>query len=106
MLPDAPAFDIANQTAAAQEKQFGFNNDFAGLLPVDGVPNTYLLVVNHEYTTEPFMFAGYDPENPTEEQVRIGWANHGLSVVQVKGGSPERGVSLRNSGSTTVVSPA
>lgn len=85
VLPDAPAFDIANQTAAAQEKQFGFNNDFAGLLPVEGVPNAYLLVVNHEYTTEPFMFAGYDAENPTEEQVRIGWANHGLSVVQVKG---------------------
>ncbi|KXF85646.1 phosphatase [Rhodococcus ruber Chol-4] len=85
VLPDAPAFDIGNQTAAAQEKQFGYNNDFAGLLPVDGVPNTYLLVVNHEYTSEPFMFAGYDPDNPTEEQVRIGWANHGLSVVQVKG---------------------
>ncbi|WP_420753602.1 PhoX family protein [Rhodococcus sp. O3] len=85
VLPDAPAFDIANQTAAAQEKQFGFNNDFAGLLPVDGVPHTYLLVVNHEYTTEPFMFAGYDADNPTEEQVRIGWAGHGLSVVQVKG---------------------
>ncbi len=87
VLPDAPEFDIDNQTAAAQEKQFGFNNDFAGLLPVDGVPNTYLLVVNHEYTTEPFMFAGYDEENPTEEQVRIGIANHGLSVVQVKGES-------------------
>lgn len=85
VLPDAPDFDIDNQTAAAQEKQFGFNNDFAGLLPVDGVPHTYLLVVNHEYTTEPFMFAEYDPENPTEEQVRIGIANHGLSVVQVKG---------------------
>ncbi|MGW0018075.1 PhoX family protein [Rhodococcus sp. NPDC003382] len=85
VLPDAPAFDIENQTAAAQEKQFGFNNDFAGLLPVDGVPHTYLLVVNHEYTTEPFMFAGYDAENPTEEHVRIGWAGHGLSVVQVKG---------------------
>ncbi|MGN5237571.1 MULTISPECIES: PhoX family protein [unclassified Rhodococcus (in: high G+C Gram-positive bacteria)] len=87
VLPDAPDFDIDNQTAAAQEKQFGFNNDFAGLLPVDGVPNTYLLVVNHEYSTEPFMFAGYDEENPTEEQVRIGIANHGMSVVQVKGES-------------------
>ncbi|MFD3809639.1 PhoX family protein [Rhodococcus sp. NPDC058639] len=85
VLPDAPTFDIDDQSAAAQEKQFGFNNDFAGLLPMDGVPNTYLLVVNHEYTTEPSMFAGYDAENPTEEQVRIGWANHGLSVVQVQG---------------------
>ncbi|OWY83532.1 PhoX family phosphatase [Rhodococcus sp. BUPNP1] len=85
VLPDAPAFDIGNQTATAQEKQFGFNNDFAGLLPVDGRPDTYLLVVNHEYTTEPFMFADYDPDDPTEEQVRIGIAGHGMSVVQVKG---------------------
>jgi len=85
VLPDAPGFDIGGQTAAAQEKQFGFNNDFAALLPVEGVPHTYLLVVNHEYTTEPFMFADYDSEDPTEEQVRIGLAGHGLSVVQVRG---------------------
>ncbi|MEU5841031.1 PhoX family phosphatase [Rhodococcus sp. NPDC047139] len=83
VLPDAPAFDIENQTAAAQEKQFGFNNDFAGLLPVEGAPGRYLLVVSHEYTTEPFMFGVYDPDDPTEEQVRIGIASHGLSVVEV-----------------------
>ncbi|WP_226434931.1 MULTISPECIES: PhoX family phosphatase [Rhodococcus] len=87
VLPDAPDFDLDRQTAAAQEKQFGYNNDFAGLLPVDGVPGAYLLVVNHEYTSEPFMFAGYDPDDPTEEQVRIGIANHGLSVVEVRGES-------------------
>ncbi|GAB2634304.1 PhoX family phosphatase [Prescottella soli] len=85
LFADAPAFDFDNQTAAAAEKQFGFNNDFAGLLPIPGLTNSYLLVVNHEYTTEPFMFRGYDAANPTEEQVRIGWANHGLSVVQVQG---------------------
>ncbi|EOM76878.1 hypothetical protein Rrhod_1791 [Rhodococcus rhodnii LMG 5362] len=85
VLPDAPAFDFANQTGAAQAKQFGFNNDFAGLLPVEGTPNTYLLVVNHEYSTEPFMFTGYDAENPTPEQFAVGIASHGLSVVQVRG---------------------
>ena len=31
---DAPAFDPNNQTAAAQEKQFGYNNDFIGLHPL------------------------------------------------------------------------
>ena len=87
VLPDAPEFDFANQSGAAQEKQFGFNNDFAGLLPVEGQPNTFVLVVNHEYTTEPFMFTGYDEENPSEEQFRIGIAAHGLTVVQVKGES-------------------
>ncbi|WP_137722923.1 PhoX family protein [Prescottella subtropica] len=85
MFEDAPAFDFDNQTSAAAERQFAFNNDFAALLPVEGQPNAYLLVASNEYTTEPFMFRGYDPENPTEEQVKIGWANHGLSVVQVQG---------------------
>lgn len=85
LFADAPAFDFDNQTAASAEKQFGFNNDFAGLLPIEGRPHAYLLVVNHEYSTEPFMFRGYDKENPTAEQVRIGWANHGLSVVEVQG---------------------
>lgn len=85
VLPGAPAFDFDNQTAAAQALQFGFNNDFAGLLPVDGELGAYLLVVNHEYSTEPFMFRGYDGENPTEEQVRIGLAAHGMSVVKVRG---------------------
>ena len=107
VLAGAPAFDFDKQTAAAQELQFGFNNDFAGLLPVDGQPNTYLLVVNHEYSTEPAMFRGYDAENPTEEQFKIGLASHGLSVVQVKGESdngklvPEIGSNNRRITGTT-----
>ncbi|QXW00525.1 MULTISPECIES: PhoX family protein [Rhodococcus] len=107
VLAGAPAFDFENQTAAAQALQFGFNNDFAGLLPVEGQPNTYLLVVNHEYSTEPAMFRGYDAENPTEEQVKIGLASHGLSVVQVKGDSgsgklvPEIGANNRRITGTT-----
>lgn len=87
VLPDAPEFNFANQTAEAQARQFGFNNDFAGLLPVEGEANTFVLVVNHEYSTEPFMFFGYDEENPTHDQVRIALAAHGLTVVQVKGES-------------------
>ncbi|MBJ7321381.1 MAG: PhoX family phosphatase [Rhodococcus sp.] len=84
IFPDAPAFDADNQTAAAQERQFGYNCDFAGFVPVEGAPNHQLMVVNHEYTTEPIMFKGYDAANPTEEQVRIAWAAHGLSVVEVE----------------------
>ncbi|WP_156517226.1 alkaline phosphatase PhoX, partial [Rhodococcus sp. EPR-279] len=71
VLDGAPAFDFDNQTGAAQAMQFGFNNDFAGLLPVEGTPNAFLLVVNHEYTTEPAMFKGYDEENPTREQFDV-----------------------------------
>jgi secreted PhoX family phosphatase len=81
VVPGAPKFDVAKQTAAAQARQFGYNNDFVGLVPVGR--DRYLMVVNHEYTTEIQMFpAGqYDPANPTAEQVKIAWAAHGLSVV-------------------------
>jgi len=39
VLPNAPQFDVKAQTAAAQRGQFGFNNDFAGLLPLQGLGN-------------------------------------------------------------------
>jgi secreted PhoX family phosphatase len=80
----APKFDFHHQTAAAQAKQFGYNNDFVGLIPQDALGIRNLLVVNHEYTTEVHLFPAdqYDPANPTEEQVKIAWAAHGLSVVQ------------------------
>ncbi|WP_367133983.1 PhoX family phosphatase [Saccharothrix sp. HUAS TT1] len=84
LFPDAPPFDFDHQTAAAQARQFGYNCDFAALLPQDAAGRTNLLVTNHEYTGELFMFRGYDEENPTREQVEIAWAAHGLSVVQVE----------------------
>ena len=84
VLPGAPAFDVGRQSAAAQREQFGFNNDFAALLPIDGVPNRFLLVVNHEYTTERFMYPGYDEDNPTREQFETSVAAHGISVVEVE----------------------
>ncbi|MET0237934.1 MAG: PhoX family phosphatase, partial [Kibdelosporangium sp.] len=82
VLPGAPKFDFDRQTAAAQAKQFGFNNDFCGLVPLGH--NRWLMGSNHEYTTETFMFKGYSDAGPTEEQVRIGWAAHGFSVVVVQ----------------------
>ncbi|MGW0160259.1 PhoX family protein [Mycobacterium sp. NPDC003323] len=84
VLPGAPVFDVNRQSAAAQRQQFGFNNDFAGLLPIEGSSNRFLLVTNHEYTTEQFMHPGYDADNPTREQFEIGIAAHGLSVVEVE----------------------
>ncbi|WP_069813436.1 PhoX family protein [Streptomyces sp. TP-A0874] len=83
ILRGAPAFDPDRQTARAQAGQFGYNNDFLALLPLPGEPRRQLLVANHEYTDEVLMFAGYDPEHPTREQVEVGWAAHGLSAVVV-----------------------
>ncbi|AIR99505.1 PhoX family protein [Streptomyces glaucescens] len=85
ILRGAPAFDPEKQTAKAQSGQFGYNNDFLALLPLPGERGRQILVANHEYTDEVLMFRGYDPENPTREQVEIAWAAHGLSAVVVEG---------------------
>ncbi len=84
ILRGAPAFDPERQTARAQAGQFGYNNDFLALLPLPGERGRQVLVANHEYTDEVLMFRGYDPENPTREQVEIAWAAHGLSSVVVE----------------------
>ncbi|MEU8431829.1 PhoX family phosphatase [Streptomyces sp. NPDC029216] len=85
IVKGAPAFNPDRQTAAAQAGQFGYNNDFLALLPLgDGYERRQLLVANHEYTNENLMFRGYDPANPTREQVEIAWAAHGLGVVAVQ----------------------
>src|SRR4051812_10280580 len=82
VLPGAPAFDFDHQTAAAQARQFGFNNDFCGLVPLGH--DRWLMGSNHEYTSESFMFHGYSDADPTEERVRIAGAAHGFSVVVVR----------------------
>lgn len=77
-----PAFDFDKQTAENQKVQFGFNNDFAGL--IEDTDGTLLYVCSHEYTTEPMMFRGYDKEKATKEQVDIGLAAHGHTVLAVE----------------------
>ncbi|HZG92444.1 MAG TPA: PhoX family phosphatase [Pseudonocardia sp.] len=86
ILSGAPAFAPAGQTAAAQAGQFGYNCDFLALLP--GPDGKTVLWANHEYTSELLMFAGYDEENPTREQVEIAWAAHGGSVVVLTAEGP------------------
>ena len=49
---DAPAFNPLQQTAAAQERQFGMNNDYVAYMPLPrGSKSSVsgLLCVNHEY---------------------------------------------------------
>lgn len=84
VLPGAPGFDVHKQSSVAQRQQFGFNNDFAALLPVPGRGRNFLLVTNHEYVTPQFMFAGYDAAAPTREQFDIEIAAVGLTVVEVE----------------------
>ncbi|GAA4419611.1 PhoX family protein [Georgenia halophila] len=83
IFSDAPEFDPENQSAEAQLRQFGYNNDHVGLFDLGR--GEHLIVANHEYSSEPMMFPRYDPENPTQAQVETAWAAHGLTVVAVSG---------------------
>ncbi len=89
LFDDSPVFDPFNQSAAAQRRQFGYNNDFIGHVPHPDAPNDpdrALLCVNHEYTTTPLMLpgvaAGY-PESITREHCEIELAAHGGTVMEV-----------------------
>jgi len=86
---DAPAFDVMNQTAAAQLQQFGYNNDYVGFVPLNDKGTRGLLCVNHEYTNEEVMFPGLgrqdraDFTGMTRELIDIEMAAHGGSVVEI-----------------------
>lgn len=77
-----PEFDFDKQTPENQKVQFGFNNDFAGV--IKAADGTLLYVCSHEYTTEPMMFRKYEKEKATKEQVDIGIAAHGHTVLAVE----------------------
>jgi secreted PhoX family phosphatase len=92
LFADAPEFDPANQTAEAQARQFGYNNDYVGFIPLDGAPDRGLLVVNHEYTNPHLMFPGLVEvvegklkQKPlTKAQVDIELAAHGGTIVEIE----------------------
>ena len=68
VLPGAPAFDPTKQTADAQARQFGYNNDYLGYIPLEG-SRRGLLVVNHEYTNEELMFPGMGRQDVRDPRV-------------------------------------
>ena len=97
MFADSPDFDPMNQTAESQLKQFGYNNDYVGFVPLDETGDHGLLVVNHEYTNAELMFPnwatiGKDGEGKdkvmmgefTREIVDIEMAAHGGTVIEIR----------------------
>ncbi|GHD10258.1 PhoX family protein [Zhihengliuella salsuginis] len=84
LFQDAPAFDAANQTAAAQERQFGYNNDYLNIMADGGNGRTGVLVCNHEYTNEYMMFDPAWQAQNEDEARRIAWAAHGFTVVEIE----------------------
>ncbi len=96
VFADAPEFDPMKQTAEAQLKQFGYNNDYVGFIPLEGSTDRGLLVVNHEYTNAELMFPawaniGKDKEGKdkvklgdyTAELVAIEMAAHGGTIIEI-----------------------
>ncbi|MFI5493993.1 PhoX family protein [Actinoplanes sp. NPDC051859] len=85
VLPGAPGLNVHRQSADRQSAQFGYNNDFVGVLPLGRDGRRALLVVNHEYTNEELMFPGFTTlEAMTVGQVETAMAAHGLSVVEIE----------------------
>jgi uncharacterized protein len=89
VLPDTPPFDPSAQQSGTQARQFGYNADFIGFMPLPaGSRNSDrgLLVVNHEYTNPELMFADWDgkDEHKTRAMVDIELAAHGLSVLEIQ----------------------
>jgi secreted PhoX family phosphatase len=92
VLPDAPAFAPGKPDPTAQSKQFGYNNDFLGFIPIEGSASHGLLVVNHEYTNSELMLPGLAPRSDknadfsavTREIVDTEMMAHGGSVLEVR----------------------
>ena len=78
-------------SAAAQAKQFGYNNDFIAYQPLPaGSDNSEngLLVVNHEYPDASMMFPGYADGKAAASisypEVQVEMQAVGVSIVEVK----------------------
>lgn len=92
VFADAPDFDPLNQSEAAQERQFGYNNDFVGFIPLEGADDHGLLVVNHEYTDPHLMFPGIVTiadggimiADVTRDRADIEMAAHGGTVIEIR----------------------
>ena len=84
VVAGASEFDPMNQTAAKQAKQFGYNNDFVGFLPLPVGSNGSdhgLLCVNHEYTNPEVMFPGL--MRPGAKKLDLDWMTRELVDIEL-----------------------
>lgn len=91
LLPGGGPFDPVRLMPEAQQKRFGYNNDYLAYLPVPyGSGGSYhgLLHVNHEYTNAHLMFAGLTAKTSSQEmseaQMRIEQEAQGFSLLEVR----------------------
>ncbi|QBF32606.1 PhoX family phosphatase [Thalassococcus sp. S3] len=108
---DAPDFDVMNQTAGAQLKQFGYNNDYVGFTALNEDGTRGLLCVNHEYTNEEVMFPGLGRQDRdgfqgmTKALVDIEMAAHGGTVVEIAQGEDGKWALVKDSAYNRRISP-
>lgn len=92
----SPPFDAGRLSADAQERQFGYNNDFLAFLPLprgsQGADHG-LLCANHEYTNPKLMWPGSPKgSDVTREQAEVEMAAHGHSILEVRKDAGKWGV--------------
>lgn len=90
LFPGMAPFDPTKQSPADQAKRFGFNCDMVAVFPERfGAPAkigrlpypSYIMCVNHEYTSGPNMFENYSAsENEALTEIEA----HGVSVVNAR----------------------
>lgn len=94
LTADATEFDPAQQSGATQSRQFGYNNDFVGYLPLpfgSASSERGLLCVNHEYPNPHIMVPGFIAKDDetlgktmTAELVEICKSSMGHSVAEIE----------------------
>ncbi|WP_418907158.1 PhoX family protein [Glutamicibacter endophyticus] len=84
LFSDAPVFDPLNQSASAQQRQFGYNCDYLNIMADNAAGKSGVLVSNHEYTNEEMMFSPAWFEQNKDEARRVAMAAHSFSIVEVR----------------------
>ena len=82
LFADAPEFDWNAQSAEAQKRQFGYNNDYTEIQEIPGSDGKRaVMFVNHEYTNPNIMFP---PSLGDHEALAVSMAAQGLTVVELE----------------------
>ena len=103
IVADAPTFDPYRQTPGAQNRQFGYNNDYVAYFPMDGNGDFIegeqtrggnergLLCVNHEYALSTMMFPDVEHKNGEVDlssiedwMVDVEMSAVGVTVVEIE----------------------